>query len=370
MSDDAVPTRLGKLVAADVRAAMELLRSQGFDPSLRRIRNALGNRGSYDTIAALRREIEGRADVAPSEDVPPPMVAARMSDLAPEIWRAACASAREAVAGTISTLQQQLQTTRAHEQEVVGLLAEADERLQREAASRAADQERLAELTRVVASLTERLDATVAQHAAASLRAETTLTERDTTIHQLAIQVATATECVAGCQAAAQAATAQLVQADAARERLEESLAAAIEHQAQEQRHSGAALDLARQERDRALGEAGERLRQRDLACQATAQAEGSLAAATRQLAETQVRLEQATSRIEQLTRDLALRDQAAREAATGREQLVRECDSLVTREDEARRSLAVTTGELMAQRLMIDQFLARLPVITPVKPG
>lgn len=365
---DALPTRT-PITVEEVRAAIETLHAQGARVTLRGIRHALGNRGSYDTIGAFRREVEGAAPAAAAaHEVTPPQVTARLSELAPDIWRAACAAARDAVAAELSTLRQQFSRTQQHERELEGLLAEADERLDRDGAARAADQARIEQLSLAISALAERLDAAVAQHTAAATRAADALADREQTIAQLVAQCATAQAQVDDLRAAAHLDAQRAVDEADARVRLEQALSEAVNHQAQQEQRHGAALDLLRHERDGAVSEAAGRLRERDLARAEAATSAGQLTAAIRGQDAAQVRVHELTKRVEHLAGELASAVQTGRDATAERDRM-----AAANASEREQRQLAAAglAEELAAQRGILSQVLQRLSPAHPVaNPG
>lgn len=139
----------------EVQTAMQALVAAGVEPTVRRIRAQLGNRGSMDKILFLRRQALG--EVAPEPASPPASLLQSAQHLVPDVWKHAVAEARVAVASELRQANEAAATARNESADIAALLAEQTARTEAEAAERARLAGIVAEQTAAMDSLRQEI---------------------------------------------------------------------------------------------------------------------------------------------------------------------------------------------------------------------
>lgn len=146
-------------VLAAVATCRQAHRRPGLRPVWRAIVERTGKRPSFSTVSRLLAEVQAIAPPTPPT-VPPDQVVAQVQQLAPAMWQAALAAARQELAAEMQRQQEQAAAAAERERELLAELDEAQARqaaaeAERTAAERRAEalQERLAAQTAAVQEL-------------------------------------------------------------------------------------------------------------------------------------------------------------------------------------------------------------------------
>lgn len=183
-------------------------RRPGMRPVWRAIVERTGRRPSFSTVARLLAEITDQAPATATDPAgPPDQVIAQLQQLAPAMWQAAMAKARQDLAAELQSMSERLQRAAERERELLSELDEVQARATTADEQRLAAEQRCATLNAHLQAQTAAIDTLAASHRSAAeacdqrerqLQARSAQLERETatlaaTAHQAHTAVQTLT---------------------------------------------------------------------------------------------------------------------------------------------------------------------------------
>lgn len=153
----------------DVRQGVADCNAAGRRPGMRPVWRAIvertGRRPSFSTVARLLAEITDGASAAPPDPTgPPDQVIAQLQQLAPAMWQAAMAKARQDLATELQAMSGRLHSAAERERELLSELDEAQARSTTADEQRLAAEQRCTTLSAHMHAQTAAIDALAASH--------------------------------------------------------------------------------------------------------------------------------------------------------------------------------------------------------------